>query len=98
MFDKEQFIADCRSVLQGDRVSRDVREIVARAGIEGETVFFEVEDDGRGIPADQLERIFDRFHQVDGSASREHVMCWPWTGLTSSMQLPAASCMRVPTS
>src|SRR3954462_14405095 len=47
-------------------------EIVARAGIEGETVFFEVEDDGRGIPADQLERIFDRFHQVDGSASREH--------------------------
>src|SRR4051812_9138774 len=47
-------------------------EIVARAGIEGETAFFEVEDDGRGIPADQLERIFDRFHQVDGSASREH--------------------------
>ena len=25
-----------------------------------------------GIPEDQLERIFERFHQVDGSASREH--------------------------
>ena len=47
-------------------------EIVVRAGMETETVFFEVADDGRGIPADQLERIFDRFHQVDGSASREH--------------------------
>ncbi|HEY4588661.1 MAG TPA: histidine kinase dimerization/phospho-acceptor domain-containing protein, partial [Thermoanaerobaculia bacterium] len=54
------------------KFTRQGGEIVARAGIEGETVFFEVEDDGRGIPADQLERIFDRFHQVDGSASREH--------------------------
>ncbi|HEY4576147.1 MAG TPA: histidine kinase dimerization/phospho-acceptor domain-containing protein, partial [Thermoanaerobaculia bacterium] len=54
------------------KFTRQGGEIVARAGIEGETAFFEVEDDGRGIPADQLERIFDRFHQVDGSASREH--------------------------
>ena len=31
MFDKEQFISDCRSALQGDRASRNVREIVGRA-------------------------------------------------------------------
>src|SRR5215510_8023024 len=31
MFDKEQFIADCRAALAGDRVSRNVREVVARA-------------------------------------------------------------------
>src|SRR5690606_3903030 len=31
-----------------------------------------VEDTGIGIPADQLERIFDTFFQVDGSATREY--------------------------
>ncbi|SDM44040.1 Signal transduction histidine kinase [Catalinimonas alkaloidigena] len=31
-----------------------------------------VKDTGVGIPADQLERVFDRFHQVDGSATRQH--------------------------
>ena len=31
MFDRDQFIADCRAALDGDRASRNVREIVARA-------------------------------------------------------------------
>jgi predicted metal-dependent enzyme (double-stranded beta helix superfamily) len=31
MFDKEQFIADCRAALDGDRASRNVREVVAHA-------------------------------------------------------------------
>ena len=31
-----------------------------------------VTDSGTGIPGDQLERIFDRFHQVDNSLSREN--------------------------
>jgi two-component system sensor histidine kinase BarA len=31
-----------------------------------------VADSGIGIPEDQLERIFDAFYQVDGSATREH--------------------------
>jgi predicted metal-dependent enzyme (double-stranded beta helix superfamily) len=31
MFDQDQFIADCRNALAGDRASRDVREIVQRA-------------------------------------------------------------------
>lgn len=35
-----------------------------------EIVFF-VKDQGRGIPADKLENIFDRFQQVDASDSRE---------------------------
>jgi signal transduction histidine kinase len=33
-------------------------------------VVFRVRDEGQGIPTDQLERIFERFHQVDDSNSR----------------------------
>lgn len=34
-------------------------------------VVFAVKDRGRGIPADKLETIFERFHQVDASDSRK---------------------------
>ena len=36
------------------------------------TLKFSVKDTGIGIPADQWERIFDRFYQVDGSLTRSH--------------------------
>ncbi|HEX6903013.1 MAG TPA: ATP-binding protein [Thermoanaerobaculia bacterium] len=45
--------------------------VTVRAEAGRDFVAFEVEDDGPGIPAGELERIFERFHQVDGSASRE---------------------------
>ena len=34
-------------------------------------VLFTVQDQGRGIPADKSESIFERFHQVDASDSRQ---------------------------
>ncbi|HZY61446.1 MAG TPA: PAS domain S-box protein [Edaphobacter sp.] len=42
----------------------------ARALDDNEAII-EVSDQGRGIPADKLEKIFDRFHQVDASDSRD---------------------------
>ncbi len=46
-------------------------EVRAEPGAEA-GVHLVVEDNGLGIPPDQLERIFDRFAQVDASSTRRH--------------------------
>jgi signal transduction histidine kinase len=46
--------------------------IVLRARRFGDAIEIEVEDTGIGIPEEELDRIFDEFHQVDGSLSREY--------------------------
>jgi signal transduction histidine kinase len=48
---------------RGDRVS-----VLARA--HNNRLEISVSDTGPGIPPDELERIFERFHRVDGSQSR----------------------------
>jgi len=37
-----------------------------------EQVRISVRDEGTGIPADQLDRIFDRFHRVPGKSGQGH--------------------------
>lgn len=37
----------------------------------GHDVLFAVRDEGRGIPAEQLDSIFDRFHQVEDADARD---------------------------
>ncbi|MEV7432013.1 response regulator [Nocardioides sp. NPDC092400] len=47
------------------------RVVVDAQPRDGGTVLFRVHDEGRGIPADQIGTIFDRFHQVDSSDARQ---------------------------
>jgi signal transduction histidine kinase len=39
---------------------------------QSEHILFTVKDQGRGIPADKLDSVFERFQQVDSSDSRHH--------------------------
>ena len=44
--------------------------VTVRAAREGECVRIDVVDRGIGIPSDALDRIFERFYQVDNTATR----------------------------
>lgn len=46
-------------------------KVVFAAETRDDSIVFTVNDQGRGIPPDKLERIFERFEQVDASDSRE---------------------------
>ena len=47
--------------------SPDGSRIVILLTREGDESMIEIADEGRGIPAGELERVFDRFHRVDAS-------------------------------
>jgi len=46
--------------------------IAVRLSCSEQVVRLQVADTGIGVPSDQLGRIFDRFYQVDGSATRKY--------------------------
>lgn len=48
----------------------DAGQITLHSQLRGDVVEFRVTDSGIGIPEDQLERVFEPFHQVDSSATR----------------------------
>ena len=46
--------------------------VLIRGGREGNFIRVSVEDDGIGIPARDLERVFERFYQVESHLTRRH--------------------------
>lgn len=45
--------------------------VEVRTRADDDVIVFAIEDQGPGIPGDQLETVFERFQQVDGSDARE---------------------------
>jgi signal transduction histidine kinase len=70
--------ADCDRVLQcltnllsnAIKFSETGGTVTAKVRVASEQAQFEVADQGRGIPGEKQESIFERFHQVDASDSR----------------------------
>lgn len=51
------------------------KRIALRARADGRDVWFEVEDNGIGLALEEIEKIFDRFYQVDQSLTRQRGGC-----------------------
>ena len=49
----------------------DSGEIIVEAVAQGSTLVLAVEDTGAGIPPNQLDHIFEKFRQVDGTSTRK---------------------------
>ena len=69
--------ADSRGLRRalGNLLANSVQHAVTRVdltcSVDGDQVVIEVSDDGPGIPADQVHRVFERFVRLDPSRSRD---------------------------
>ncbi|MAM25240.1 MAG: ATPase [Rhodobacteraceae bacterium] len=50
----------------------DNGSVTLAARVTDDDVNFDVTDTGVGIPANEIDRVFEPFHQVDGTATRKH--------------------------
>jgi two-component system, OmpR family, sensor histidine kinase SenX3 len=69
--DRRQLVSALYNLLENAvKFSYDGGEVRCAGGVHGDEVVLEVEDHGQGIPARDLERIFERFYRVDQGRSR----------------------------
>jgi len=69
--DTDQLTRAVRNLL--DNAERHARSTVTVSLTESDrSILFAVGDDGPGVPADQVERIFERFSRLDDARDREH--------------------------
>ena len=73
--------------------------ITVRLGRRSPGLVLEVADTGIGIPADEVPRVFDRFHQVPGAVSRtgaptSPACCATTGGRSSPCRTPGARSRR----
>jgi signal transduction histidine kinase len=71
--DRPQMLRALNHILDNAlKFSREGGKIWMRAFARENYVWIEVEDEGIGLPEAELERIFDRFYQVNGTSTRRH--------------------------
>ncbi len=65
--DPEQIETSVANLLSNAmKFTPDGGSVTVRAGADEEKIWIEVEDTGCGIPKKDVDKVFDRFHQVDG--------------------------------
>lgn len=71
--DKEKFEKIISNVLSNAlKFTPESGSVEVNANRSKGSINIKIIDTGIGIPADRIEKIFDRFYQVDGSHTREH--------------------------
>jgi len=55
-----------------DFVATDTGKIFVKAELQKDSILFTIQDNGTGIPPEEIDRIFDSFSQIDTALTRKH--------------------------
>jgi signal transduction histidine kinase len=72
--DSEKLISVFENLMENATVhAENLTTINVQAGVDstGELVVCKIQDDGEGIPEEELDRLFERFYRLDKGRSRE---------------------------